>query len=287
MPANRSKRISRPPADGSASVDGGVRFTPDDLNMFAHEARLPMTGITVGVLEKLDEVVDFYVLSTRMQKTSTEKANAPGWGKELALWAGSGRMLLGDIEPSVVYLAQAMTHLCSAFPHLKAHEERTFSRNCYMAVGLDFIDNRHLEQTKVSVINSLLDKTAHALRSIEILGEKVQVPDIKKGKQTDYARLKLIRGLKDIFLLLFPATPFSVVTRKKEKHPLNERGAYPGGPAVHWCRAVLTTAADRVVKPSAASLPEVSELKEWAARPDALPKVIRKINAKSSSKTTG
>ena len=286
MPAKRAKQISGPPADGSATVEGGIRFTIEDVEMFARQAGLPTEGATIKTAGDLAELIDVYILRARIQRTNSNRATAPEWGAEFARWATRGRELLEDDQPHIVHLNRAITHLCNATPITDKQLRAVFDQSFFAVTGSHFGNAIEPAWTKASVIALLLEKTAYALRVIQILGERVQSPSATKGKQIDYAHLYLVKGIGNVFVQLFPDTPFNVVTRKKKQHGVNERGAYPDGPAVLWCRAVLTTAAERVVRHPADPLLEMSDLSKWAAKPDALPKIIRKLNAKPTPKPT-
>ena len=198
-----------PPAEGSASSYGGVKFTATDIESLADGIGVPFEGDAFAAAGALADVLDWYVIAARIQGTRSERATASEWGNAVAAWATEGRVLLGDDRREVVQLTRASIHLCNALPPFGAPEEANLTSLMFQATGLYLSDdtnstNNNSGQTRAAVVASLIQQTAYALRALQTLGRSVKPNGAEKGKQIDHARLALIRNMSRIFFRTFP-----------------------------------------------------------------------------------
>jgi hypothetical protein len=284
MAAKRRSWRGGPPADGSVSSYGRVKFTVADVEVFAAAIELPIEGDPAAAADELGEAIDWYVTDARIQRTNSEQATAPEWGDAVAEWAAKGRILLGDRD-GLTDLPRASAYLCSALSSVGLPSEVALLRYVLIAREQQFFNSTEYKSggqrpTREETLSILLEETAWALRALEILGKRVKAAGVRKGKQVDRARLSLVMEIARVFVQLFPKTPFNVRTRVKSTALLTERRAFSDGPALRWCRTLLTMAPDRFLTKKGELPSELVELRRWAAKPDGLSKVIRKLNAK-------
>lgn len=289
LKTKRSAWRGGPPADGAATSSGDVCFTVADIQNFADCTGLPLIGNGAAVADILNRSVAWYVVVARMQAMQSERASASEWGVAVAEWASMGRRLLGD-KSQTPHCRRASVHLCSASQPAGSREEALLANNVLMATGMcppnsPYHDDCTPSHIPAEIVGRIIEQLAYTLRALELMGPNIRHSDAQKKKQFDYARLGLIRSFGIAFKEAFPGASFSVITRQKMVKNSNERGVVPDGPAVKWCRAVLTTAPERMILHGVELMHEVSALKDWAARTDALPIVIRKLNVKGLSKS--
>ena len=189
-----------PPADGSVTSRGDVRFTAGDVADFSGYAGLPFGGDGSAIADILNRSVAWYVLAARMQATQSERASASEWGVTLAEWASCGRLLLGD-KSQTPHCGRALIHLSSASQRSRSREEAVLTNNILMATGacppnVPQYGDCEYSRVPAEIIATLVERLAYTLRALELMGPTIKHVGAEKKKQVDHARLDLIRKLR-------------------------------------------------------------------------------------------
>lgn len=269
-----------PPLVEAAGISGSVVITAEDLRALTGEARLSLTvsdALLAAEAEALSERMTHHVLWTRVgvQHDSRSPQKVQAWREAVARWAGEGSSLFGPQRNSWNHeqesYSSAMHHLLLSVPEDDDEVNGRLRNLCYeLNMGCDF---RYKEP---EILTEALGKLGSLLQVIEMLCRNAENRPVPKGSPVNFGHRSLFRSLLESYERLYAPAEFKVSARQVPKASPDPRRSYPGGPALTWCKSLLSLCPQRLRDvPYNDLVPELQELAEWAKRSDAVAERIR------------